>query len=247
MPIAKKIYKQSKYFILRSPSLKFILILLLLVIIFVHSLSGDIFKINKIICQMNNLSCSPEITSQFSSLLHQNIFTANLSQVASLKKDYPQWSELKIQKKIPNFLFINIQTLQPRVALKENVSDSPDFYLVDEKGYYWGKKDTASGLPVILIDKMPKVQVGQSVNHSSLSSSLSLIKLLESYQIEFNQLQINDEQILVSFSQFQAIFSNRQDLKRQISSLQLIINESRMGNKDFKKIDLRFEKPVIIF
>jgi len=43
------------------------------------------------------------------------------------------------------------------------------------------------------------------------------------------------------------IFNSRQDQKRQLDSLQFILARSKMESKQIAKIDLRFDKPVIVY
>jgi hypothetical protein len=43
------------------------------------------------------------------------------------------------------------------------------------------------------------------------------------------------------------IISSQKDINREISSLQFILKRLTMEGKEFTKLDLRFEKPVITF
>lgn len=45
----------------------------------------------------------------------------------------------------------------------------------------------------------------------------------------------------------QIIFSTSKDLKLQVASLQLVLNRLTIEGKKFKRLDFRFDKPVITF
>lgn len=49
----------------------------------------------------------------------------------------------------------------------------------------------------------------------------------------------------ISNQNIEAIFSSREDLKKQVSSLQTLLVKSRIESKPIKKVDLRFNKLVV--
>lgn len=242
----EKHYQQRKYLILRSSQLKFVLALCLLIGALVYTFEGDFFKIKKINCQINQTECSSEIKDQFSKILGQNILLVDLAQEATIiAENYPLWHKFKIDKKLPETLLVEIQIPQPRVAVSE--PQGKLFYLVDDFGQLVDQKDFNPGLPQIYADNIPHAAPGQALLVLHLEEGLELIKWLTEFRLSFTYLQIKNDHLLCQLKNFQAIFSPQGDLQEQVTSLQLIINEGRIREGNFKQLDLRFEKPVIIY
>jgi hypothetical protein len=58
----------------------------------------------------------------------------------------------------------------------------------------------------------------------------------------------NDLSILVNLSdKEEVIFSSKKDLQSQIASLQLIVKRLTIEGKRFKRLDFRYDKPLIVF
>ena len=45
----------------------------------------------------------------------------------------------------------------------------------------------------------------------------------------------------------EVLLSDTGDMEKQVSSLQLVLNRLKIEGKDFKRLDLRFKTPVIVF
>lgn len=103
-----------------------------------------------------------------------------------------------------------------------------------------------------------------SVNRSSLISPLSssfadfvnieyrfvsrLEKLLKENKIAYKSIsRLNDGsyQIILDDAEI-AIVSSRKDINSQISSLQYVLSRLTMEGKTFSRLDMRFDKPVIV-
>lgn len=247
--IVKKYFRQTKYFVFTSQALKLICLFLIVAAAIFYSLMSDFFKIKRIICQFNQTECLSKIGNKFTFLLNKNILLLNLSQeTEKLKKENPYWQNLKITKKLPHQLLVEIQSFQPKAVVKENKEEKKEFYLVDNQGNFLGKKETNPGLPLILVNSsLASSVLGEPIAAPNLTKALELIALLENYRFGFEALESEEEKIIAQLVNFLVIFSPRHDLQKQVASLQLIINESKIKKREFRQIDLRFEKPVIIY
>lgn len=240
----KKKYQQKKYFILTKEKLILFLIFPILAVTIYFILKGNFFRIKKISCQINQSYCSPGIEENFYSLLDKNIFLIDLSEKTEKLKDaHPDWQTLKLSKKMPHEIAVEILTLQPVAALGKE--GEKKFYLIDQLGNLVDRKEVNPGFPLIIIEDLPQVELGQPLSVSFLSQSLELVKLLTELRLDFKNLKIQKEIIIAVFAGFQAFFSPERDLQKQVASLQLIINEGRIDKSHLQEIDLRFEKPVI--
>lgn len=83
----------------------------------------------------------------------------------------------------------------------------------------------------------------------SLSTKDQLIKIFTEKKIAVESLSLASESaIMVKFKTGgEAIFSSLRPLEQQVSSLQRIENRLTIEGKVLKRIDLRFNKPVVSF
>jgi hypothetical protein len=77
----------------------------------------------------------------------------------------------------------------------------------------------------------------------------NLEKILKENKITYTsvfKLQYTSYMIKLSNGS-QVIISSQKDINKEISSLQFILKRLTMEGKEFTKLDLRFDKPVITF
>ena len=72
-------------------------------------------------------------------------------------------------------------------------------------------------------------------------------KLLKEKHIRYQSIEPDDETYMLMLQDDQqVVFSAKKDITVQISSLQFILSRLTMEGKEFSRLDLRFEKPVIV-
>lgn len=81
------------------------------------------------------------------------------------------------------------------------------------------------------------------------SQSFDLEKKLKDKQISFSSIDFNsDSSYAITLAQGgKIIISSKKNIDGQISSLQRILRELTIKGRPFKRIDFRFEKPVVEF
>lgn len=82
-----------------------------------------------------------------------------------------------------------------------------------------------------------------SYNPDSIEGQLS------KNNIQFSEIKIaTDSSYLISLKDEGVVnLSNNKDIQEQITSLQLILARLTIEGKKFKRLDLRFDKPIILF
>lgn len=96
------------------------------------------------------------------------------------------------------------------------------------------------------ISPLPLLATAVSDQMSPDREHLSQILQQENIGIKNIASTVDDSFIVQLDSGEEVIFSREKDLKTQVSSLQLILSRLTMEGKQFKKLDLRFDKPVIV-
>lgn len=237
-----------------KPVVRGLLFLLVLIIVFFvidFGLSFSLFKVKRIICFEEGFPCQQERLKIFEDFYDKNIFslkTSSLSHQVIQKR--PEILKLEVKKQLPDTLKIKVIKREPVVYL---TADQEKFFLSDVNGviFQGPLKDTNSyRLPLIIFPTgSVDFRMGLSLeNYQSFKEALKLQQLLKEFFINFDRLKIeNEEDLSLSLPDGIVVtFSAKKELKPQVASLQLILKQSKMeGNKIIKKIDLRFEKPVI--
>ena len=151
---------------------------------------------------------------------------------------------------------------QSAVVLKdpeENIStaSSSGKFLVDKDGVAFSTQTDGAGLPEFVYSGS-SLKVGQSIDGESLNKSLAIVSQLKVWSI-FNSTPpviFGNSLHFSSNSDGVISFALDKDLKTELASLQLILRTvtmnsgSKNGNENspvFKSIDLRFNKPVIVY
>ena len=78
--------------------------------------------------------------------------------------------------------------------------------------------------------------------------SAQLQQQLQEKKIDYVTMRPSSDSYIVDRSNgSEIVISTKKDLKTQISSLQYILQRLTMEGKQFKRLDLQFDKPIIIF
>lgn len=102
--------------------------------------------------------------------------------------------------------------------------------------YYWLGRPT-------FISPLPKGELRDS------SSAESIETLLGKSNISFSEVKNStDSSVLVKLTNGGTVlFSSKKSFKEQVSSLQPILSRLTIEGKRFKNLDLRFDKPSVVY
>jgi len=210
-------------------------------------LRSDFWQVKKIICQFNQLDCSQEIANKVSELSFGKnlVFMSRQTLINKIKENLPQVDMVKIKKRIPDKLLFELTSRKPVVAL---AVEGVIYYLVDEQGVVAKKMEENQNLPLILFDKDPQFKVGEKINQEEI---LQTIKIIMGMKLRLLQPKvsriISPREIEIWLeNETLAILNGQKEIENQLDSLQFIYSRSKIEGKQVKKIDLRFDKPIIV-
>jgi len=145
----KRIKELDKQAEKRNKKVKNILkILLLLGVIIggtIFSMTSPIFNIKEIQVTNNNITPSDTIISLSELKLDENIFKFNKYNVKNKIKENAYIEDVKIHRKIPNVVQIEITQRQP----KYSIDFMGKYAYINSQGYILEVADTNNGLPII--------------------------------------------------------------------------------------------------
>ncbi|MBU4204579.1 FtsQ-type POTRA domain-containing protein [Patescibacteria group bacterium] len=214
-------------------------------------------QINKIIISGNEKVQIKEIETLIAGNIKQRLWFATSQNILlvstarinkSITERYPVIDSLKVQKKLPNTLVINIEERKPFAVFYYN----EEYFLIDEKGVVFEKTSANVGGFFIVrqTGEIKEVILGTEIVKKEVMEKIAKIKrgLEERSQIDIKEVDIaSGERLNVKTSEgWDAYFNLTTDIDLQIEKLNLLLeNELPKENRaGLQYIDLRFKDRV---
>jgi len=223
------------------------------------------FTVRKITCQWEKDSCPPEIWHELTSLTFgKNLIFLKKEEIRKkFLNTHHIVKNLKIKKVLPNKLVFELEKRKEVAVLgfelkleeKETASSgkpvfetTKDFFLVDEEGVVI-KKENDPLLPLILLSEQLSLNVGQQVPQREIVEAIKFLTTLRLNLLEPKIAKITSPYSLTVWLKDgeEVVFSLKKEIQVQVDSLQFILSRSKIEGKEIKKIDLRFDKPVVSY
>ncbi len=97
----------------------------------------------------------------------------------------------------------------------------------------------------LYISPLAQIQYVQEDQNGKIYAALQ--EGLKKGQIDYISIDMADDSYVVTLSQGGKVtFSSQKDIMTQIASLQYILSHLTMEGRQFSKLDLRFDKPVMV-
>lgn len=160
----------------------------------------------------------------------------------------PYLKNIKIEKQLPSTLIIYPEYYQPEAQLKINQG----YLLLSEDGRILEKTKVKYDnlLTINFYQKLnsQEVNIGDFITFKELKLSLQLIPIFKKLNIKINSIDIFGLNMIVfNLDNNQVFFSGEKDSKKTEYELTSILKKIKLEHQNFKKLDLRFNKPIIIF
>lgn len=169
-------------------------------------------------------------------------------------KKLRNWSKNFLKKTLPFILLSVLITggiffliSKPKADLKEMLIKEPvaaiagqeDFLLVDEDGAVLGRTPKTN-LPVIF---------GSQAEDERIKKAIDILLAFQLNLWEAGEIRLSSERYLEIKlkDNLEIIFSLQKETQIQLDSLQLIFSRAKIEGRKIKKIDLRFDKPVVSY
>ena len=224
-----------------------------------------IFSLKKITCELDQYPCPLNFEPALVNFYQRNIFTLKKQQVVSTLMAFDiDLAEVKVVKKFPNQLLITLKKRQPIAQLVPFLNldfiglDSTasatisgvmtnQFFQLDKSGeIFVAGHQPASLFPLVAVPETFNFELKVSPASQQISQ---LIQSLQEHYVNFNSLAWLNQSLAVVKTTLgsYAIINPSQSINSQIASLQFILSGFKIGESLPKKIDLRFDKPVLTF
>lgn len=124
-------------------------------------------------------------------------------------------------------------------------------FIVDETGFIFDEK-VIPGLPLIFVDE-PVQKLGQQLDRELFKKAAKIFSSIDRLQVFIKKAKLDNKTAIMKINfmgqekDIKMIFSMQKDILRQNASLQLILREAKINKKGLEIIDLRFDKPVVVY
>jgi len=183
-------------------------------------------------------------------LINSSLILINKEKIAKkIILDNYQIKTATVEKIWPSSLKITVSFYEPYISLVVNNG----FFELSCDGRILKKtKDIPQYLPKInYYQKLnsSSFQTGDWIDFKDIKKALFFVEKLKEINLTVLTIDIKGQDMLVFnlIDAKQIVFSNNKDINTQNYQLELIIKQFKIEGKDFKKIDLRFDKPIISF
>ena len=205
----------------------------------------DYFKIREVVALRGK-------AGGFSYLMGRNIFSIDLKEESRyISQIYPAYSKIRINRILPNRLFIDFFARRPLAYIKLS-----RYYCVDNEAVLFDQlaPDEEGGLPLIvgLENKILAPHIGNKYNIKELSLALEMIneiknyKRLAAYQVKIINV-VNPNAAFIILGDGPQILLGQGGVKNKVHILDNLLRQVEADLAKIKYIDLRFNDPVIKF
>lgn len=160
----------------------------------------------------------------------------------------PSIKSVSIKKLYPSTLILNIKINSPLAVLEVN---NGYFYLDNDGKIISKSRNLDHKLPIInFYEKLnfTNYTPGEVITFKDVQYSLFFLQTLNNLDIKVDNLDINGINMLVfNLKERKIIFSSEKDKRLQVYEFEQIFKEFKIQGKQFKEIDLRFDKPIVRF
>lgn len=237
---------------------------------------SQVLTVNKIDLKLNNTPCvNLEQLKTTLNLKGKNIlFLDNAKIKKALLAEYPCVGDIKLERFFLGAIKIEIEgrtafvkiasfSSAPPLTLKDLEatsststalldgffpSSTEENFILDEAGVIFAK-NSSNNLPILFWpDK--DLKIGQSLDKSLVYKVSKIITKLTQLEINKSEnpvrMKLKDEDFIIQALP-KLVFSLSKDIPKQLASLQLILAKAKIDEKTIESLDLRFDKPVIIY
>ncbi len=193
-----------------------------------------------------------------------------------IKNKYKCVAGLRVEKNLPNGLNVSVVGRVPAAVLVIEASKSPMLdlkdlelsastqaallnfdkpidnselkYFVDAGGFIFSDRLEGVEAPEFITSDI-SLKLYKNYDTRRLTNSLELVNQLKELGIEPALLRLagSGDLLIKTADGKQLVFSLSREVEIQIASLQLILQKNKIESSEVKTIDLRFNKPVVIY
>ncbi len=227
-----------------------VMILTSLVIVGFVIFADQFFRTKKIVIHPLNESSTRQTTNLtgLTSLYNSNLILLSSNGVKeNILNNNPQVQSVHIEKKYPDTLNISVGFYNPAAYIQVNGG----YFLLSQSGKILEKNKTIQNKNIPTIKYYQQLdyygyQSGDVISFKDIAASLKLLVKSLDLGLIINNIDINGLNMIVLNSKDKRfIFTTEKEISEQEYQFAEIVRKLRIEGREFKSLDLRFNKPVI--
>lgn len=244
----------------------FVLVIAGIIAFYFISQQFGFMRIKKVEVKQGGAECvsGKELTEDLN-ISGRNIFEFSVDEKKTLDK-YPCIKSIEIKKKLPNRIVMVINGRKPfmRVARyglavdfkestpssqtalidwSEPVSSTASYFLADDEGVVFATTGSTS-LAIFFFPE--EMRFGKKVTGELFQKIVEVLRGLNNIGERVSFGKITGNSLLIQ-GDIRAAFGLSSRIDRQVASLQLILGKAKIDGRLIESLDLRFDKPVVIY
>ncbi|MDO8610364.1 MAG: FtsQ-type POTRA domain-containing protein [bacterium] len=174
-------------------------------------------------------------------LLHEKSVEKNIFNQNSMIKT------IHIDKKFPDTLQVTVSMYIPIAYTESSIEN----FILSSDGRILKKSKEVGDLPLIhYYQKLNKYSfgIGEYISYKDMLYALYFLDHVMDFGVRFNRIDINGfNMLLCKVDDKEIIFTAEKSKETQLYELEQIIKQFKVEGRNYKRIDLRFDKPVVAF
>lgn len=199
---------------------------------------SPIFKIKTV--ELSSGDCVRDDNLAKYYLSEKNLILLNTSKLeAELKSEYSCAKALRLTKEFPSKLKIEIESQKPLLKIENSNLVLGDDGTISES--------TNQTLPTIVLPQEVNVVPGQKVEDARTLFAVQVAGLVLKTDFNTRNIRISDGDVAIyDAGGLIVLFTPTKPAQAQVDSLQSILGKAKIDAAKIAKIDLRFDKPVVV-
>jgi len=181
-----------------------------------------------------------------SNITNKNIIYIDTRSIeAVLKKTFLGAKDIKVTKAVPNKLQVHVTERTPLAVVA--ASDKGQKYLMDEEGYILGSvAPEYTNLPLILYTT--PIEIGKFLDSKIVPVTEALLKETSANNLKISSIsyKTTHTSLFVSDS-IEALIGNEKSVKESVRILAAMIRNLTLEGKKIQKVDLRYDKVIVLY
>lgn len=223
-----------------------LVISLLLVLGGLGLVKGNFWTVRGIRCSLNGQICSAQLWGDLMrlSLGKDFIFFPKSTIIQQINSEHPEIDKIEAVRVLPWVLAFKLTVSQAQAVVK-----GEKYFLVNIEGVVLKISDRPGDLPVILMDLVKNVGVGEKFDRKEVVLTIGILSDLGTRELHPTMAKIiSPQQVNIWLNNGTLVaVSLKKEANIQLDSLQVILSRVKIEGKALGKIDLRFDKPVITY
>ena len=176
------------------------------------------------------------------------IFLSEEKIIEKIIENNPSIQKVEVEKKYPSTLVLKLTVEKPIANLLVNNG----YFYLSQSGKILSKARAANMLlPVINYYQRLNFQsysAGDFLDFKDIKSALYLTTAVSDLNFKIDNLDIGGVNMIVcNVGDKKIVFSSEKDNELQVYQLAQIVKQFKVEGKQFREVDLRFDKPVVRF